>query len=103
MGQIECFADGGLTHGRFAEQRLVPVPCGEVRPWHDPRRSALEYRQLAGAFGQLRYDLYGAGTRADHRDAFALEVVIMIPGGAVYLLALKLVQAGKAGTDNQCV
>src|SRR5690554_1405475 len=97
MGQIQSLAHGGLAHGQFFEQGFVPVWCGEVWPWHDPGWRALENGQFGSALRQLWHDLNGAGPGSNHCDTLAVEIVIVIPGCAVYLFAFEVIKAGDAG------
>src|ERR671932_561343 len=50
-----------------------------VRVVHRPVRRALEDPQMRDFRGDGRGGLYGAGARADHRDAFAFEIDALVP------------------------
>ena len=58
-----------------------------------PRGGALIDVQLADGFCQFGNDLDGRGARADDRDPFAGEVVVVVPAGGVEDLALEPVEA----------
>ena len=62
---------------RLADPRVV------ARVRHHPRRRALEHDEPARHLGDLGHELERARARADHRDALAREVVLVLPLGRV--------------------
>lgn len=89
---------GELLRGRnFREQRACRRWRGDVQPRDHPARRALEHLDEARGLHQLRDDLDGAGTRADHRHALAGEVVIVIPVRTVDLVAFVGVESADVG------
>lgn len=83
-----------LDTGNLAEAALLRLGVGIVAARHDPRRRALEDGERGNALGNLGHKLRAARTVANHGDALAREVVIVVPPGRVKDLALELVEAG---------
>jgi hypothetical protein len=65
------------------EQPPLRAGEGTVGARGDPRRGPLEDRDLGGLVGEVRDELDGRRPGADHPDAFAGEVVVVIPAGRV--------------------
>ncbi|ESU48605.1 hypothetical protein P376_3422 [Streptomyces sp. HCCB10043] len=88
-----CGAGGGYR----------PVECalgladGAVHARHDPGRGALEERELRGLRLYRGDDLDRGGAGADHRDALAGQVVVVVPAGGVEDLAGEGVEPGYVG------
>jgi len=81
--------------GQLLEQREATVGAaleasrGAVGARHDPRRGALKDVERAHARLDLGHELDRRGARADHPDALAVEVVVVVPLGRVEDLALE--------------
>ncbi|MCY1501190.1 hypothetical protein D9M68_352570 [compost metagenome] len=86
-----------LHRREVAEARALLVADGAVRLGHDPRRGALVEVELADLLLDLRDELDGRGTGADHRHALAAQVVVMVPLLGVEHRALELLQAVEPG------
>ena len=74
--------------GTFAKSSCAAAGVGDVQPGHHPAGRALEDLDELGLLDQLGDDLDGAGAGADDRDPLAGEVVVVVPAGAVDLVAL---------------
>ncbi len=89
---------GKLLSGRhFREQRLGRRRGGDVEPRQHPAGGALEDLDELGLLDELRDDLDGTGAGADDGDSLAGEVVVVVPAGAVDLVAPIGVQAADVG------
>ncbi len=97
MTPIERLA-GKLLHRRgFGEGRLHRGRRREVEAGQHPARRALEHLDELGLLDQFGDDLDRAGAGADDPDPLAGEVVILVPPGAVDLMALVGVDASDVG------
>ena len=76
-------AAGGHAGGEAPEQAPLPLGVAPVGLRQDPRRRALVDRRRAGGRCDLRDELDRARARADHRDAAAGEVDVVVPLGGV--------------------
>ncbi len=65
------------------ERQLLQGGVVAVVPADDPRWRALVDVEPGHLGGDLGHDLDGGGAGADHRDALALEVVVVVPGRGV--------------------
>jgi hypothetical protein len=71
---------------RLGKQLVQPALDRRNRPvgmWNDPRRRALEYDQPIDARLDHGHELRGRGPGADHADAFAAQIVCVIPARRV--------------------
>ena len=91
---VQGFAQQALSGRHGAEQGLAPCRRAIVHARHDPAWRALEYSDLFGDLDQLGNDLNSAGTGPDHSNALALQVIVVVPAGAVDALAFKGVDTG---------
>src|SRR5580704_5950200 len=79
---------------RETTEALPPLVCdGKIHTRHNPRRRALEKRELRGARGDLGNKLDGACTSANDGYVLAIQVDAVIPSGRMKLGARKTLQA----------
>src|SRR5215470_7218167 len=69
---------------RHVAKPLPPfIRYAKIEPRNDPRRGALENVELPRPGRDVRNELDGARTRANHRNAFAAEVDFGFPGSGM--------------------
>jgi hypothetical protein len=76
---VEGGAQRALRDREAPEEVALEIGDAPVRIRHDPRGSALEDVELLGEGLDLRDELHARGTRAYHRDPFALKFVVVVP------------------------
>ena len=96
-GPVDRRADQPLERREAPVGGALEAGQAPVAARHDPRRGALEEVELRDRRLDLGHELDRARARADHRDALALEVVVVIPGGGVKEGPLEVGEAGDVG------
>jgi hypothetical protein len=91
---VDAGAHQLLREGQVAEQPVLGARHFAVGLGQDPRRGALVQVEPARLGRDLRHELDGRGTGADHGHALAAQVVVVLPQLRVEGLALEGVDAG---------
>lgn len=94
---VDAAAPELLQQGEALEARAFVFADGAVRLGHDPGRGALVEVELADHLLDLRDELDGRGTGADHGDALARQVVVVVPLLGMEALAGEVLQAIEVG------
>jgi hypothetical protein len=92
---VQQGAVGALGRRERLEQRAGAPGHLVVGLRHDPRRRALEQRQLRGPGRDARHELDRAGAGADHRDLLAGEVDVVAPPRGVERRAVEPLDPGQ--------
>jgi hypothetical protein len=95
----KAMAHEALRERQMPEPPLRPLANRLVGFRHDPRRGALKQLELCDARLDLWHELDRARAGADHRDALAVERIVMVPARRVEQFAGK---AFEAGDPRQC-
>src|SRR6185436_4052351 len=82
-GEVDAAADEALQRGEAAVQAALEVRDRAVAVRDDPRRGALEDRELLDLGLDPGDDLDRGRAGADDGDLAALEVVVGVPAGGV--------------------
>ncbi|MCY1434003.1 hypothetical protein D9M71_500470 [compost metagenome] len=82
---------------QVAVKRFLQGAERAVLARYDPRRGALEHTEPLDARRNLRHELDGAGSAADHRHALALQGIVVVPARRVEGASRKGVQPRQAG------
>ena len=82
---------------RLFKQRFQPVRIGIALTGHHPVGRALVNVQMRDLVDDFRDDLYGAGRRADHRNALTRKIDVIAPLRSMEDRPLELVPARNIG------
>jgi hypothetical protein len=78
-----------LHAGDVLDHPPHPPRVWAVLTWQEPVAGPLENVQATDQWRDLRHELDRARAGADHRDALALQVVVVVPGGRVEAVTLE--------------
>ena len=95
--EVDGGADGPLQRGEAAVEAPLDVGDRRSRCGITHGRRALEQVEVLDDRLDLRHGLDRRRARADHRDAAAGEVVVVVPARRMEGLALEVLEAGQRG------